>query len=46
VGAAASVPGALIGARLTGRLSEQQLLRGIGAILVVAGTATALQAVL
>jgi len=46
VGAAASIPGALLGARLTGRLSEQQLLRGIGAILVVAGTATALQAFL
>jgi uncharacterized protein len=45
-GAAASVPGALVGARLTGRLSEQQLLRGIGAILVIAGTATALQAIL
>jgi uncharacterized membrane protein YfcA len=45
-GAAASVPGALVGARLTGRMSEQQLLRGIGAILVVAGIATALQAVL
>jgi uncharacterized protein len=46
LGAAASVPGALVGARLTGRLSEQQLLHGIGAILVVAGTVTALQAVL
>jgi uncharacterized protein len=45
-GAAASVPGALIGARLTGRLSEQQLLRGIGTILVVAGAATAAQAFL
>jgi uncharacterized protein len=45
-GAAASVPGALVGARLTGRMSEQQLLRGIGGILVVAGVATALQAVL
>ena len=45
VGAAASVPGALVGARLTGKLSEHQLLRGIGAILVVAGLATALQAV-
>jgi hypothetical protein len=45
VGAAASVPGALVGARLTGKLSEQQLLRGIGAILVVAGIATAIQAV-
>jgi uncharacterized membrane protein YfcA len=46
VGGAASVPGALLGARLTGRLSEEQLLRGIGAILVVAGTATALQALI
>lgn len=46
IGAAASIPGALIGARLTGRLSERQLLRGIGAILVVAGTATALQALI
>jgi uncharacterized protein len=44
-GAAASIPGALLGARLTGKLSEQQLVRGIGAILVVAGAATALQAV-
>jgi uncharacterized membrane protein YfcA len=44
-GAAASVPGALVGARLTGRLSERQLLRAIGAVLVVAGTATAVQAV-
>jgi uncharacterized membrane protein YfcA len=41
----ASIPGALLGARLTGKLSEQQLVRGIGAILVVAGAATALQAV-
>jgi uncharacterized protein len=45
-GGAASVPGALLGARLTGRLSEEQLLRGIGAILVVAGAATALQALI
>jgi uncharacterized membrane protein YfcA len=43
-GAAASVPGALIGARLTGRMSERQLLRAIGAVLVVAGAATAVQA--
>jgi uncharacterized protein len=43
-GAAASVPGALLGARLTGRMSERQLLRAIGAVLVVAGAATALQA--
>jgi uncharacterized membrane protein YfcA len=44
IGSAASVPGALIGAQLTGRLSERQLLRAIGAVLVVAGATTALQA--
>lgn len=46
VGAAASVPGALIGARLTGRLDERQLLRAVGAVLLVAGTAMLLQALL
>ena len=44
IGSAASVPGALLGARLTGRLSERQLLRAVGAVLVVAGATTALQA--
>jgi uncharacterized membrane protein YfcA len=44
LGSAASVPGALIGARLTGRMSPAQLLRAIGAVLVVAGLATLLQA--
>ena len=44
IGSAASVPGALLGARLTGRLSERQLLRAIGAVLVVSGATTALQA--
>jgi uncharacterized membrane protein YfcA len=44
VGSAASIPGAWLGSRLTGRLSEAQLLRAIGAILVVAGLATAAQA--
>lgn len=44
IGVVASVPGALLGARLTGRLSERQLLRAIGAMLVVAGIATAAQA--
>ncbi len=44
IGAAASVPGALLGARLTGRLSERQLLKAIGAVLVVAGSATLAQA--
>jgi len=46
IGSAASVPGALLGARLTGRLSERQLLRAIGAMLVVAGATTALSALL
>ena len=38
VGSAASIPGALLGARLTGRLSEPQLVRAIAGVLVVAGT--------
>jgi uncharacterized membrane protein YfcA len=41
---AASIPGALLGARLTGRLSESALLRAIGAVLVAAGATTILQA--
>jgi uncharacterized protein len=41
---AASIPGALLGARLTGRLSEWALLRAIGAVLVAAGATTILQA--
>jgi hypothetical protein len=44
VGGAASVPGALLGARLTGRLSDLALVQAIGAILLVAGTAAAVQA--
>lgn len=44
IGAAASIPGALLGARLTGRLSEQGLLRAVGCILVVAGVVTITQA--
>jgi uncharacterized protein len=44
VGAAASVPGALLGARLTGRLSEPQLVRAIAVVLLVAGAAAAVQA--
>ena len=43
LGAAASIPGALLGARLTGRLDERQLLRVVGAILLVAGTAAIVQ---
>ncbi len=45
VGAAASLPGALLGARLTGRLSERALVKAIGIVLVVAGAAAAIQAV-
>jgi uncharacterized membrane protein YfcA len=44
VGSAASIPGALIGARLTGRLSEEQLIRAIGIVLLVAGAAAGVQA--
>jgi uncharacterized membrane protein YfcA len=43
VGAGTSVPGSLLGARLTGRLSERQLLRAVGAILLVAGAAMIVQ---
>lgn len=43
LGAAASIPGALLGARLTGQLDERQLLRVVGAILLVAGTAAIIQ---
>jgi len=45
IGAAASIPGALAGARLTGRLSEVQLVRGIALALLVAGIATLVEAV-
>lgn len=46
VGAAASVPGALIGARYTGQLSAGALMRAIGAILVVSGTITIVRGVI
>jgi uncharacterized membrane protein YfcA len=45
VGSAASVPGALVGARLTGRLSEPALMRAIGVVLVVAAISVLVQAV-
>ena len=45
VGSAASIPGALLGSRLTGRLTERQLIRAIGVVLVVAGLATAASAI-
>lgn len=44
VGAAVSIPGAVLGARFTGRLSEAQLLRVIGGVLVLAGASTLAQA--
>ena len=44
VGAAASVPGALLGSQLTGRLPEEQLQRAIAVVLVAAGAATLVQA--
>lgn len=44
IGAAASVPGAVLGARLTGRLSEPQLVRAIAAILLVVAAVIAVQA--
>ena len=45
VGSTASIPGALLGAYLTGRLSEARLVQAIGAVLVVAGLATAGQGI-
>jgi uncharacterized membrane protein YfcA len=44
VGGGASVPAALLGARLTGRLSERALVQAIGAVLLVAGVGAAVQA--
>jgi uncharacterized membrane protein YfcA len=44
LGAAASIPGALVGSRLTGRLSERQLVRAIAAILLAVGAIMAVQA--
>jgi len=45
VGAATSVPGAILGARFTGRLDERQLLRAVGLVLIVAGAATTVQGI-
>ena len=44
VGAAASIPGALLGSRLTGRLSDEALLRAIGVVLVVAAISMVVKA--
>lgn len=45
VGAAASIPGALIGSRLTGRLSQEQLIRAIAWVLLVAAAGIVAQIV-
>jgi uncharacterized membrane protein YfcA len=45
VGGAASIPGALLGSRLTGRLSDVDLVRAIGVVLLVAAAACVAQAV-
>jgi uncharacterized membrane protein YfcA len=46
VGAAASIPGALAGSRLTGRLSERQLVRAIAVVLLIAAASMVVQAAL
>jgi uncharacterized membrane protein YfcA len=45
VGGLASIPGALLGSRLTGRLSEPDLVRAIGVVLLVAAAGCVAQAV-
>jgi uncharacterized membrane protein YfcA len=45
VGAAAAMPAAYLGARFTGRLDEGQLMRAIVAVLIVSGSAMAIQAI-
>ncbi len=45
VGAVTSAPGAILGARLTGRLNERQLLRAVGLVLLVAGAALIVQGI-
>jgi uncharacterized membrane protein YfcA len=44
IGAGTSVPGSLLGARLTGRLDEQRLLQAVGVTLLVAGVAMIVEA--
>ena len=44
IGAAASVPGALLGARLTGLLAPRTLVRAIAVVLLIAGVAMLVQA--
>jgi uncharacterized membrane protein YfcA len=44
IGAAASIPGALIGSRLTGRLSEERLIQAIAVVLLIAALGLVVQA--
>jgi uncharacterized membrane protein YfcA len=44
IGAGASIPGALLGSRLTGKLSDAALLQAIGIVLLVAATSMIVQA--
>jgi uncharacterized protein len=44
IGAGASIPAALLGSRLTGRLSEERLLQAIGGVLIVAGVSMVFEA--
>jgi uncharacterized protein len=46
LGATTSVPGAILGARLTGRLDERQLFRAVGLVLLIAGAALIVQGIL
>jgi uncharacterized protein len=45
VGAAAAMPAAYLGSHFTGRLDERQLIKAMAAILVVSGSAMAVQAI-
>jgi uncharacterized protein len=45
VGAAASIPGAVLGSRLTGRLSDRDLLRAVGVVLLIAAATMIVDAV-
>jgi uncharacterized protein len=45
-GTVGAVPGAYLGARLTGRLDEQQLLRAVTVVLIITGLAMAVQAII
>lgn len=46
VGAAAGVPGAMLGSRLTGRLPETTLVKAMAVVLLITGLAMAAQAIL